>query len=166
MISLDTWKCLDVLPDKCQQCQKWAKKIQDPRYNAWKASHRCKINHEGSAGSMKTAGAVRIFERLLTTRGLKYTKMLGDGDSSTNNTIVEREPYGEDCIPEKLECIGHVQKRVGSRGRKLKSPNMGLKLADGKGLAGKGRLTDAKIDILQNYYGLAIRENLDDVGII
>jgi hypothetical protein len=38
-----------------------------------------------------------------------------------------------------------------------------LKLADGKGLAGKGRLTDAKIDILQNYYGLAVRENLDSV---
>ena len=39
-----------------------------------------------------------------------------------------------------------------------------MKLADGKGLTGKGRLTDSKIDVLQNYYGLAIRENLDDVG--
>jgi hypothetical protein len=38
-------------------------------------------------------------------------------------------------------------------------------LADGKkGLSGKGRLTDSKIDVLQNYYGLAVRENLDDVG--
>ena len=36
-------------------------------------------------------------------------------------------------------------------------------MADGKGLAGKGRLPDAKIDILQNYYGLAIREYLGDV---
>ena len=103
VISLDTQKFLDVevLSDKCQQCQKWAKKTQDPRYNAWKASHRCKINHEGSAGSMETAGAVRIFERSLNTRGLKYTKILGDGDSSTYSTIVDREPYGEDCIPEK-----------------------------------------------------------------
>jgi hypothetical protein len=162
VISLDTQKC-EVLSDKCQQCQKWGKKIQDPRYNAWQASHKCKINHEGSAGSMETAGAVRICERSLATRGLKYTKMLGDGDSSTYNTIVDREPYGDHCIPEKLECIGHVQKRVGSRLRKLKTSNKGLKLADGKGLAGKGRLTDAKIDILQNYYGLAVRENLDSV---
>ncbi len=38
-----------------------------------------------------------------------------------------------------------------------------ISLDDGKGLAGKGRLTDAKIDILQNYYGLAVRENLDSV---
>ena len=97
VITLDTQKCLDVevLPDKCQKCQKWGKKTQDPRYNAWKASHRCKINHERSAGSLETTGAVRIFERSLATRGLKYTKMLGDGDSSTYNTIAEREPYGE-----------------------------------------------------------------------
>ncbi len=63
VISLDTKKCLDVevLSDKCQQCQKWEKKINDPSYSAWKASHVCKINHEGSAGSMETVGAVRIF---------------------------------------------------------------------------------------------------------
>jgi hypothetical protein len=166
VISLDTKKCLDVevLSDKCQQCQKWGKKINDPSYSAWKASHVCKINHEGSAGSMETVGAVRIFERSRATRGLKYTNMLGDGDSSTYNTIVESQPYGEDCIPNKLECIGHVQKRVGNRLSKLKSSNKGLKLADGKGLSGKGRLTNSKIDVLQNYYGLAVRENLDDVG--
>ena len=38
-----------------------------------------------------------------------------------------------------------------------------MKLSDGKGLAGKGRLTDEKIDILQNYYGLGVRENSNDV---
>jgi hypothetical protein len=89
--------------------------------------------------------------------------MLGDGDSSTHNNIVESKPYGDDCIPRKLECIGHVQKRVGSRLRKLKNSKKGVKLSDGKGLAGRGRLTDGKIDILQNYYGLAIRENSNDV---
>jgi hypothetical protein len=56
-----------------------------------------------------------------------------------------------------------VQKRVGSRLRRLKNSNKGRKLSDGKGLSGKGRLTDGKIDVSQNYYGLAIRENLDDV---
>ena len=32
-----------------------------------------------------------------------------------------------------------------------------------KSLAGKGILADSKIEVLQNYYGLAIQENLDDV---
>ncbi|CAB4028443.1 Hypothetical predicted protein, partial [Paramuricea clavata] len=81
--------------------------------------------------------------------------MLGDGDSATYSTIVDSKPYGDECVPKKLECIGHVQKRVGSRLRRLKNTYKGTKLSDGKGLAGKGRLTDGKIDVLQNYYGLA-----------
>ena len=61
---------------------------------------------------METTGTLRIFERSRATRGLKYKDMLGDGDSSTYSAILESKPYGEDCIPSKLECIGHVQKRV------------------------------------------------------
>ena len=38
-----------------------------------------------------------------------------------------------------------------------------MRRRDGKGLGGKGRLTDGKIDLLHNYYGLAVRSNLDDV---
>ncbi|XP_046844662.1 LOW QUALITY PROTEIN: uncharacterized protein LOC124438534 [Xenia sp. Carnegie-2017] len=164
-ISLSTKKCVDVevLSDKCKEFKKWKKKQSDPRYEVWKANHLCKINHSGSSNSMETVGAVRIFERSVATRGLKYIHMLGDGDSSTYNNIVDRKPYGDELIPNKLECIGHVQKRVGSRLRRLKNANKGVKLQDGKGLAGKGRLTDGKIDILQNYYGLAVRNNLNDV---
>ena len=32
------------------------------------------------------------------------------------------------------------------------------KLSDGKGISGKGQLTDGKTDVLENYYGLAKRE--------
>jgi hypothetical protein len=90
--------------------------------------------------------------------------MVGDGDSSTHSAVVESKPYGEDCIHSKLECIGHVQKRVGSRLRRLKNSNKGRKLSDGKGLSDKGRLADGKIDVLQDYYGCQISENLDDVN--
>ena len=60
--------------------------------------------------------------------------------------------YG-DIIVVKKECIGHVQKRVGTRLRKLKKSV--------KGLGGKGRLTDSTIDKLQNYYGIALRSNVE-----
>jgi hypothetical protein len=55
-ISLDTKKCLDVevLSEKCQQCLKWSKKQNDPKYQEWKANHQCKINHTGSYGSMSS----------------------------------------------------------------------------------------------------------------
>ncbi len=164
-ISIDTKKCLDVeiLSDKCQQCLKWNKKQDDPKYPEWKATHQCKVNHTGSSGNMETADTVKIFERSVATGALKYKDMLGDGDSSTHSANVESKPNGEGCVPNKLECVGHVQKRVGSRLRKLKNSSKGIKLSDGKGPSGKGRLTDGKIDVLQNYYDLAIRENLQDV---
>ena len=55
----------------------------------------------------------------------------------------------------KKECIGHVQKRVGTALRKLKKENHGL--------GGKDKLTNSMIDKLQNYYGIAIRFNVGDL---
>ena len=50
VISLDTKKCLDadVLSDRCQQCQKWQHKTNDPRYDEWKASHTVKSTTQGA----------------------------------------------------------------------------------------------------------------------
>ena len=117
---------------KYQQCQKWQAKTNDSKYHEWKAYHNCKVNHTGSANSMEAVSALRIFERSLATKGLKHKDMVGESDSATCNTVVENEPYGENCIPNKLECIAHVQEKVGSRLRNLKSANKELKLDDGK----------------------------------
>ena len=46
-------------------------------------------------------------------------------------------PGNDECKLDKLERIGHVQKRVGSRLRKLKNAKKGMKLQDGKGLVEK-----------------------------
>ncbi|GFS27558.1 hypothetical protein ElyMa_005281300 [Elysia marginata] len=107
---------------------------------------------------MEAEGSVRIFQRSCEMpRRLQYEKYPGDGDSSSFKKAADSDPYEETI--EKLECVGHVQKRVGSRLRKLKQDKKGKKLEDGKGLAAAGRLTDKKIDSLQNYYGFAIRQN-------
>ncbi|CAH3044662.1 unnamed protein product [Pocillopora meandrina] len=52
----------------------------------------------------------------------------------------------------------HVQKRMGKHLMNLKACSKG-KLADGKPIGGRGRLTEGKIKQLQRYYGLAIRQN-------
>ncbi|GFT87552.1 uncharacterized protein TNCV_3759911 [Trichonephila clavipes] len=65
-----------------------------------------------------------------------------------------KDTYGLNSVT-KFECIGHVQKRVGSRLRKLKTKT--------KGLSGKGKLTDNFIDRLQNYYGIAVRSNVGNL---
>lgn len=56
----------------------------------------------------------------------------------------------------KAECIGHIQKRVGSRLLSLKEKYK-IKFHDGKKMFGKERLTGKNINTLQNYYGMAIR---------
>ncbi|GFX56422.1 uncharacterized protein TNCV_73681 [Trichonephila clavipes] len=66
-----------------------------------------------------------------------------------------KDTHGKDSVT-KYECIGHVQKRVGARLRKLKSKN--------KNLSGKGKLTDSFIDRLQNYYGIAVRSNVGNLS--
>ncbi|GFV13813.1 uncharacterized protein TNCV_3695251 [Trichonephila clavipes] len=48
---------------------------------------------------------------------------------------------------------------MGTRLRALKLKLKGKKLEDKKSLGGRNRLTDAVIDKLQRYYGLAIRNN-------
>ncbi|GFT45027.1 uncharacterized protein TNCV_3790221 [Trichonephila clavipes] len=94
---------------------------------------------------------------------VRYTKYLGDGDSKAFTSIVENKVYGDHCSVEKLECIGHVMKRMGTRLRRLKTKMRGQKLSDGKPLCERNRLTEAEIDRLQAYYGLAIRRNLSSV---
>lgn len=71
-------------------------------------------------------------------------------------------PYGNDCAVTTLECVGHIQKRMGSRLRKLKAANKGLKLSD-KTLGGQNRHSPSVIDQLQTYYGNAIRKNTSSV---
>ncbi|GFX12036.1 uncharacterized protein TNCV_2998191 [Trichonephila clavipes] len=106
---------------------------------------------------METVGMVRIFQRSLSHRSVRYTSYIGDGDSKTFSSITASNPYGEDITVSKIECVGHVQKRMGTRLRKLKQ--MSSKLSDGKSIGGKGRLTYRMIDLITTYYGNAIRQN-------
>lgn len=140
VISIDTGKILDleVMSQYCYTCNK--------NYDTDK-KHICS-NHKGSSASMEVVGVYRMFERSIRTRELQYTEYYGDGDSKGFMEV--KDIYGKNSV-NKLECIGHVQKRVGSRLRKLKKNK--------KGLGGKGKLTDKFIDKLQNYYGIAIRSN-------
>ena len=59
--------------------------------------------------------------------------------------------------------MGHIQKRVDSRLRKLKKEHGSQKLVlkDGKPL--RGRLLDKDINRLQNYFGIVIRANCHSV---
>ncbi|GFW50802.1 uncharacterized protein TNCV_3590841 [Trichonephila clavipes] len=74
----------------------------------------CLKNHNGSAGMMETVGMVRIFQRSLSHRSVRYTSYIGDGDSKTFSSITASNPYGEDITVSKIECVGDVQKNGNS----------------------------------------------------
>lgn len=165
-INVASGKCLDVeiLSNYCKGCERWTNEDRSKtEYREWLTTHICQANHQGSSGSMEPEGAIRMFQRSEKLRDLRYVEYLGDGDTASFRKVKTSKPYGDDEIV-KLECIGHLQKRVGSRMRKLKVEYKGKKLGDGKRLTGAGRLTDRLIDTLQNYYGMAIRRNCTSVN--
>ena len=113
--------------------------MQPDAYEEFVATHNCSINHTGSSGAVEAARLVDCFNSSIQNRGQWYTNFIGDGDSKSYLDIVANDPYSGVTV-RKLECVGHFQKRVGARLRKLKSEIKG-KLSDGKPLTGKDRLT-------------------------
>ncbi|XP_076248018.1 uncharacterized protein LOC143187664 [Calliopsis andreniformis] len=146
-----TGKVIDIVVKSayCKVCEVWEKKIGTNEYEEWLDQHvtECKANHEGSAGKMEVSAIVEIFQRSQKLYNTKYVNYIGDGDSKTFNAVVNANPY--DIPVNKKECVGHVQKRMGTALRKIKQNT--------KGLGGKGKLTAKLIDELSSYYGNAIR---------
>ena len=143
---------VDVITKYCHSCIYWSSRGDDPGYEDWAMNHNCPINHEGSSGSMETEGAVRIFKRSIEKNNLCYMNYIGDGDSSAFKRVHDSDPYPGRTV-QKLECVGHVQKRVGAGLLNLTKTHKGI---SGKG---DGKLTRKVINTLQNYFGMAIRDN-------
>ncbi|GFV67159.1 uncharacterized protein TNCV_3669141 [Trichonephila clavipes] len=112
---------------------------------------------------MEVDGALSTFQRSVQRYEVRYTKYLRDGNSKAFDNIVKNRVYGDNCTITKLECIGHVIKRMGSCLRRFKAKMRAQKLSDSKALCGKNRLTEASIDQLETYYGLDFRRNLSSV---
>ena len=164
VISFETGKVLDytVMSKHCASCKNWERRDKtSEEYTRWKASHSCDVNFEGSAGAMEPQGTLQLFKSSLDYK-IRYAKLISDGDSKTHALLLEEQPYGSTLV-EKCDCVGHVQKRMGTALRNLKTKYRGQKLADGKTIGGVGRLTDARMNSLQNYYGDAIRRNKGDL---
>ena len=166
LISVDTGEILDAIVKSlfCTECSKHDTSI--PGYNAWYEAHKlnCEINHTGSSASMETKGAMEMFRRSIENRQLMYNVFVGDGDSDCFGSVKEAcDELNIGYDVEKEECVGHIQKRLGSALREYKRRKRGIKLADGKSVGGRNRLTDYQIDRMQNFFGEAIRNNTGDL---
>ncbi|GBM89722.1 hypothetical protein AVEN_216833-1 [Araneus ventricosus] len=111
---------------------------------------------------MESEGAIRMFQRSVSTRNVRYAKYLVYSDSKGFLKISDSKVYEVELVVvvvEKLECIGQVQKRMGARLRNLRNKLKSTKLSDGKKISERGQLTHAQILLIQKYYGLAMRRN-------
>lgn len=63
---------------------------------------------------MEVAGAKNLCARSENSLRVQYTKCLGDGDSEGFETALASKPYGDLVNMEKLECVGYVQKWLGT----------------------------------------------------
>lgn len=153
LTSLDTGKVLDidVLSKYCTCPGRLEKHHQKS----------CLANFSGSSGMMEVTGAVNIFGRSVPNYNVRYLEYLGDGDSKAYSEVCSTVPYGKNVKIQKIECVGHIQKRMGSRLKTLKQKK--TVLPDGSKVGGKNRLTNVAILQIQEYYKLAILRNLSSV---
>ena len=155
-------KCVDihVMSKNCNQCKTKKESLSENEFETWKESHTCNVNHDKSSGTMEGAGAVAMFNRSVERYNLIYHEYLGDGDTSSYKEVVDSKPYADyDITPEKLERVGHVKKRLGTRLRNKIKEYKGTATS----LSGRGKLTESIINSLQNFYGKAIRENTNQL---
>ncbi|GFU47215.1 uncharacterized protein TNCV_3000221 [Trichonephila clavipes] len=82
------------------------------------------------SGAMEIQGASKIFQRSLSLHNARYITYLGDGDCKAFDAVKKENIYGNEYPIEKLECIGHVMKRMGTRLRRLKAQLKGQILSD------------------------------------
>ena len=132
-------------------------------YDEWKRKHspNCPKNFNGTANAMEVECALRIWKRSVADHKIRYTSMLCDGDSKSFDAICEAKVYGDVKIT-KEDCVNHISKRMGTALRKLSAEAK----SQGSSISGKGKLTNAKILKIQNYYGRAIKDHANDVGLL
>ena len=120
-------KCIDneVLSKYCRGCQMWHGKKGTAEYDSWFSEHDCQASHDKSSGAMEAAGTVAMFNRSTKQNKLIHHEYLGDGDTLSFPEVLDSKPYKSyDIEPSKLECVGHIQKRLGTRLRnKVKEYN-------------------------------------------
>jgi len=70
-------------------------------------NHICAKNYDGSSTSMESSIIVEGFCKSENMYGIRYNKLIADGDSSTYNKILQSRPYSTLTV-EKVECRNHL----------------------------------------------------------
>ncbi|XP_029347722.1 uncharacterized protein LOC115034565 [Acyrthosiphon pisum] len=64
---------------------------------------------------MEADAVAEGFKRSIELHGLKFNKLIGDGDSSVSKRLLEMRPYGPNFHIEKIECRNHLLRNYGTK---------------------------------------------------
>ena len=132
LIASDLGKCVgyQVLTKSCGFCSSWelGKDTEPELSDNFLESHKCPINHTGSGGSMaqQTVSCLPQTQENFVTLITVIPKL---------SQILKNNAY-PGTVVEKLEFVGHIQKRVDNRLHNLRN-TMKLHLPMKKSLEGK-----------------------------
>ncbi|XP_063242387.1 uncharacterized protein LOC134542230 isoform X1 [Bacillus rossius redtenbacheri] len=78
-------------------------------------SHKCAKNWDGPSSSMEQDIIVEGFLQSVSMHGLKYHKLIGDGDSSVHRKLIDCMPYGPTLPIQKIECRNHILRNYANK---------------------------------------------------
>ncbi|KAE9543065.1 hypothetical protein AGLY_002976 [Aphis glycines] len=93
----------------CSVCQRAINRKTEPPV------HVCFLNWKKPSTAMEADSILEGFSNSLNMHGLKYNKLIGDGDSSVTNKLNEVMPYGPEFIIQKIECRNHLLRNYGMK---------------------------------------------------
>ena len=105
-------------------------------------NHVCYKNWSDSSSAMESAIILEGFLQAESTHGVRYTKFVGDGDSSVHTTLITDVPGWGRAI-EKLECANHACKCYRGSLEKIVQDNPHYKGKGGLTTKMRQRLTSA-----------------------
>ncbi|KAL4123428.1 hypothetical protein QTP88_015606 [Uroleucon formosanum] len=77
--------------------------------------HECFMNWRKSSTSMEADGISEGFLRSIELHGLKFNRLIGDGDSNVTKRLKEIIPYGPTRLVEKIECRNHLLRNFSTK---------------------------------------------------
>lgn len=83
--------------------------VRSANKNISPAPHACTKNYSGPSSEMEWQSILQGFQCSVQMYNLRYTKVIGDGDSSTYAKLMEHRPYGDRYIL-KYECRNHLRR--------------------------------------------------------
>ena len=111
-------------------------------------SHKCYRNWHASSPAMESDILVEGFRQAEQTHGVRYMHLVGDGDSSVLNSVLQMVPVWGRYV-RKIECVNHALKNYRAKLENIMKENPAYK--------GAGKLTQKQIKRLTAGARAAIR---------